>query len=548
MFQRPSLDSRDRSSLDRAKYDLILLLVFSIGLTLLAAQMGTLSLLLDWSIRNNGYDIGQVLTIPVLLSFAIALFAWRRIRELKNQLRLQRQVERKIQHMAMHDALTGLPNRVLFGTRVEQELSRARREGSQLAVFALDLDQFKPINDAHGHVIGDALLVAVAARLENVLRKVDSVARLGVDEFAIIQPGLEQPFAATVLGTRIVRALTEPFFVEGHTFVSSVSVGVTLSTSKNEDPVELLRAADVALSRSKAQSGSAFRFFEPEMDAQLRARQALERDLRKAVDTDRLELRYQPIFDITEGRRLSGFEALVRWKHPDRGWVSPCEFIPIAEESGLIRKIGRWVLLEACRTATTWPESITVQVNVSPLQFKHPSFLKAVKAVRRKTGLARGRLELEITESVLIEDSGVVLKTLRKLKALGVRISMDDFGTGYSSLSYLRQFPFDKLKIDRSFVADLENNHHDAAIVAAVAVMGRRLGIVTLAEGIESAGQLECIAKVGCQEAQGFLLGKPITGAETMRLLEKVDEQTTEAASASGKSAAWPGPLIQVGS
>jgi diguanylate cyclase (GGDEF)-like protein len=430
----------------------------------------------------------------------------------------------------MHDSLTGLPNRVLLSYRLDQELARTARENKQVAVFVLDLDKFKQINDLYGHGAGDALLVAVAERLRGVVRKMDTVARLGGDEFAIIQPGLMHPSEAAALGARIVQTMAQPFQVYGHEFVTSISVGITLSTAERKDPSELIRAADTALYRSKADGRGTYRFFEAEMDEKLRERRSLERDLREAIAKNQLEIYYQPLYTIAEDS-LMGFEALLRWNHPTRGQVPPIEFIPLAEETSLIQRIGEWVLVNACQAAATWPEPLMVAVNVSPVQFKQKDLLIKVKSALEHSGLTPSRLEVEITENVLISETDAALQILLELKTLGVRVAMDDFGTGYSSLSYLRKFPFDKIKIDRSFINDLEQNEDDAAIVRAMVAMGQSLKMTTLAEGIESTGQLQRLLLEGCDQAQGFLLGRPMTRTQVQALILKAGETVDNKAS-----------------
>lgn len=528
----------------RVRFDLVFLIMLALAITFVAAQFDALEVIVDWTQQYEEYEIDEILTLLILMSFALSIFARRRIQELRTQIEMRNAAESKIRHLAMHDPLTGLPNRLLFSHRLEQELARARRENKQIAVFALDLDKFKQINDLYGHGAGDGLLIAVAERLRDVVRKMDTVARLGGDEFAVIQPSLDQPPGAAVLGARIVQALAQPFEVHGHEFVTSVSIGITLSTAERQDPSELLRAADIALYRSKAEGRSTYRFFEADMDEQLRQRQELERDLREAIAKKQLELHYQPLYTIAD-RQVIGFEALLRWNHPIRGQVPPIEFIPLAEETSLIQRIGEWVLVEACQTATTWPERIMVAVNVSPVQFKQKDLPDKVKFALSQSGLAPNRLEIEITESVLMHETETAMRILNELKALGVRIAMDDFGTGYSSLSYLRKFPFDKIKIDRSFITDLEQNEDDAAIVRAVVAMGQSLKMTTLAEGIESANQLQRLSREGCDQAQGFLLGRPMGHKEAKALLLSSTGDTDATVCLSEDSAVTERPSIR---
>jgi diguanylate cyclase (GGDEF)-like protein/PAS domain S-box-containing protein len=426
----------------------------------------------------------------------------------------RREAEARIRHMAHHDALTGLPNRVLLRDRLGQALARARREGEAVAVLCLDLDGFKAVNDALGHAAGDRLLEAVAARLAASVREADTVARLGGDEFAVVQAGLAQPEAADALARRLVEALSRPFPLEGgHEAAVGTSVGVALFPADGDGPDGLLRRADLALYRAKAEGRGAHRFFEEAMDARLQARTALERDVRRALAEERFELHYQPQVDLATGR-VTGAEALLRWTDPERGPVPPSEFVPLAEETGLIVPLGEWALRAACGEASRWPAPLRVAVNLSPVQFRKPGLAATVARVLRETGLEASRLELEITEGVLLRDTEATVAELRALRALGVRVAMDDFGTGYSSLGYLRRFPFDKIKIDRAFVADLGRSADAAAIVRAVVGLGHGLGMRANAEGVETAEQAAMLKAAGCGEVQGYHFGRPMPAGE----------------------------------
>jgi diguanylate cyclase (GGDEF)-like protein len=431
----------------------------------------------------------------------------RALLNLKEQTEERARAEALVTHMARHDALTLLPNRVLFRENLKLDLQRAGRE-HPLAVLCLDLDNFKSVNDTLGHPVGDALLKMVADRLARCLSESDTVARLGGDEFAIVQATGAQPVAATMLAQSLIDAIAAPYEVDGHTVVIGTSVGIALAPNDGSDPDEVLKNADMALYRAKADGRGTYRFFEAAMDAEMQARRLLELDLRAAVACDEFELHYQPLVDLATAG-LSGFEALLRWKHPQRGLVPPIAFIPLAEEIGLITTIGAWVLKQACAEAASWPGNLTVAVNLSPVQFKNRALTLDVVAALGASGLAANRLELEITEAVMLQDTETTLATLAQLKALGVRISMDDFGTGYSSLSYLRKFPFDKIKIDQSFVRDLATRQESMAIVRAVAGLGSTLGIATTAEGVETLEQLRAVKQEGCTQVQGFLLGRP---------------------------------------
>ncbi|MFK4726757.1 diguanylate cyclase (GGDEF)-like protein [Bradyrhizobium niftali] len=429
------------------------------------------------------------------------------------------EAQAKISHMARHDALTGLPNRVLFHEQLEQGLRRAG-SGDQLAVLCLDLDHFKDINDSLGHPIGDALLKEVGRRLRATVGESDTVARLGGDEFSVVQIGRSEEAAARSLAGRLVEAISAPYEIDGHQIVIGVSIGISLSPQDGSDPDELLKNADLALYRAKADGRGTYRFFETGMDARAQARRLLEMDLRAALQRDEFQPYYQPIRDVASGRVVA-FEALLRWNHPQRGLIAPINFIPLAEETGLIVQLGEFMLRSACADAATWPDDIDVAVNLSPVQFKNPNLIASVTEALTASGLAARRLELEITESVLLQNSEATLTTLHELRAMGVRISLDDFGTGYSSLSYLRSFPFDKIKIDRSFVSELATREDSMAIIRAVTGLGRSLGIVTTAEGVENDAQLELLRREGCTQAQGYLFSKPRPASDVALMLER---------------------------
>jgi diguanylate cyclase (GGDEF)-like protein/PAS domain S-box-containing protein len=430
----------------------------------------------------------------------------------------KRQAEARIAHMAHHDALTGLPNRVLFLERLDETLLRVRRYPEILAVLYLDLDQFKNVNDTLGHPAGDRLLQAVADRLRTCLRDCDMVARFGGDEFAVLQIGLAAPHEAGALGERIVTLLSEPYDIDGLQAVIGASVGIALAPADGETAEQLLRNADIALYQAKEDGRRTFRFFEPGMGVSLRNHRTLERDLRNALGAGEFEVYYQPLVTLETGV-ICGFEALLRWHHPVRGMVAPAEFVPLAEEIGLIVPIGEWVLRQACAEAATWPDDLKVAVNLSPVQFKKSNLPQLVFATLASTGLPAARLELEITESLFLTESKTNLATLRSLRALGVGIAMDDFGIGYSGLSYLRAFPFDKIKIDRSFISELGESADCMAIIKAVTKLGSTLGIPTLAEGAETEKQLALLREAGCTEMQGYLFSRPVPASEIAGLL-----------------------------
>ncbi len=433
----------------------------------------------------------------------------------------QRRSQMQIEHMAHHDALTDLPNRVLFHERMEQALTQVER-GGQMAVMCLDLDQFKAVNDTLGHPIGDALLRAVAERLLSSVRDTDTVARLGGDEFAILQIDLQRPDEASALAARLVAIIAEPYELQGHHVVVGTSIGVTLSPQDATSADRLLKNADIALYRAKADGRGTYCFFEPDMDLRLQARRELEIDLRQALENQEFELHYQPLVSLCSNR-ISGFEALLRWNHPRRGTVSPVTFIPLAEEMGLIIPVGEWVLRAACLAAARWPSShgdaVRVAVNLSAVQFKSNNLVQGVVDALEQSGLPAHRLELEITESVMLQDSDATLAVLHQLRGLGIRICMDDFGTGYSSLSYLRRFPFDKIKIDQSFVRGMSDREDALAIIRAITGLGKHLGMSTTAEGVETEDQLAALRREGCTEAQGYLFSRPRPAHEIAGLL-----------------------------
>ena len=426
----------------------------------------------------------------------------------------------KISHMARHDALTNLPNRRLFRERLEDALRRVARN-EKVAVFCLDLDRFKEVNDTLGHPVGDELLKQVARRLSECVREGDTVARLGGDEFAVVQVGGDLRVAETsALANRLIEVISSPYTVHDHQSVIGATVGISVAPDDGDGPDQLLKNADMALYRAKGDGRGSYRFFEAGMDARAQARRLLELDLRTAMSTGEFEVHYQPLLDIKTNNIIC-FEALLRWNHPQRGLVLPSEFISLAEETGLIIPIGDWVLRTACIDAARWPDDIHVAVNISPAQFKNRNLVASVSAALSAARLSANRLELEITESVLLQDTEATLATLHKFRALGLRIAMDDFGTGYSSLSYLRSFPFDKIKIDRSFVSELAVRGDSMAIVRAVTGLGRSLGISTTAEGVETSEQLALLRSEGCDEVQGYLFSAAQPAAEVDKMLSK---------------------------
>lgn len=433
--------------------------------------------------------------------------------------------ERRVTHMARHDALTGLPNRLYFRERTEAALPQLRR-GESFALLCLDLDHFKDVNDTRGHPGGDKLLRLVADRLRQNVRETDILARLGGDEFAIVQVAIHGSKEVMILAERIVAELSQPYEIDGQEVIVAASVGVAIAPDDGDDQEQLFKKADMALYRAKADGGGTVRFFESEMDARAQGRHQLEMELRRAVAQNEFVVHYQPIVDL-KTNTVSAFEALVRWNHPERGLVMPDGFITVAEEIGLIGRLGEWVLRQACAEAMKWPRDVRVAVNLSPSQFRK-NLVPSVVGALVSSGLSASRLELEITESVLLQDTETTMSMLRELNAAGVSISMDDFGTGYSSLSYLHSFPFDKIKIDRSFVNGLSTNSNSVAIVKAVAGLGRTLGIKITAEGVETREQLDWLRSEGCAEAQGYFFSCAQPAADLAELSLDINQRLVD--------------------
>ncbi len=455
------------------------------------------------SLTNMALTVVTLTTVLlIVMGFSVpAAIASRRIRE-------RWLAEDKIRFLAMHDSLTGLPNRVQFHQQLERAVTRAKRHGNLMAVLCLDLDRFKDVNDTLGHATGDALLEEVSARLKENTRDVDLVGRLGGDEFAIVAEELETPEDAMRLARRVCGALGSGYQVNGHEVTTSASIGIAMGPVDGEPIEVLMKNADLALYRAKEDGRNTFRFFEPAMDAALQKRRRMENDLRNALRKNQLYLDYQPQFGLESGK-LTGYEALVRWWHPSEGEVPPATFMPIAEETGLIAPLGEWILKTACTYATTWPIDTKLAVNLSPAQFKTQDVYGLVRRVLAETGLDPERLELEITEAIILQNTDAVIDTLTKLDQLGVCIAMDDFGTGYSSLSYLTRFPVKKIKIDRSFIDTLGTSEQTSAIVSSIVGLGQSLHVTITAEGVETAGQAAMLKEWGCDQVQGYYYGRP---------------------------------------
>ncbi|MDB5504431.1 MAG: diguanylate cyclase/phosphodiesterase [Tardiphaga sp.] len=440
----------------------------------------------------------------------------------------RRKAEARVAHMAHHDGLTELPNRVFYQERLAQALDGID-PGKHVAVLCIDLDLFKNVNDSFGHPMGDRLLKMVAGRMRAEVRGNNMVARLGGDEFAVVLAADISPNEANDFAARMIEILSVPYDMDGIEVVIGASIGIAMSPGDGTSSEELMRNADMALYRAKSEGGGVHRFFEREMDRQAQKRRDMELDLRSAFAHGEFEVHYQPLVDLAADR-ITGFEALLRWKHPEKGMISPADFIPVAEDIGLIVTLGEWVLRKACAEAAKWPDDIKIAVNLSPVQFRSRNLVQVVVAALAYSGLSPLRLELEITESIFLAETDANLAILHQLRALGVRISMDDFGTGYSSLSYLRSFPFDKIKIDRSFVKDLIGRPDCVAIVRAISGLGRSLNITTTAEGVETVDQLDWLRAEGCNEVQGFLFSAARPASEVEELLRRFGARASEAA------------------
>jgi diguanylate cyclase (GGDEF)-like protein len=440
---------------------------------------------------------------------------------LKVEIADRQESQARSQYLAYHDSLTGLGNRLLFKEQLEEALKDVSVTPHPLAVLFLDLDGFKAVNDTLGHSVGDLLLKSVAAKLRDILPQTDRIARLGGDEFAILQISVTQPNSSIALAEKIIEIVGQPCSIDGHDVTVGASVGIAVAHPGEMNTESFLKSADLAMYSAKSDGRGTYRMFDAEMDAIVQARRILEQDMRRALAQNGFRLFYQPLVNL-QTKRVTAFEALMRWQHPDRGAVPPAEFIPVAEEIGLIVQLGEWALRQACAEAVGWPDGISVSVNLSPLQFAKGNLVSTVVSALASSGLPASRLELEITETVLLEKTERNIVILNQLRELGVRISMDDFGIGYSSIGYLRSFPFDKIKIDQSFVRDLMVDEGSLAIVRAIAGLGVSFGMTTTAEGVETEEQMRCLNLEGCIEVQGYLYSKPVPANEIIEVLENL--------------------------
>ncbi|HYZ22755.1 MAG TPA: EAL domain-containing protein [Rhodopila sp.] len=488
----------------------------SVGIVLLHfTAMTALSIQPAPADAATGLLIGSTLLATIITAVSALILALSLFGSIVDQYlsQLLAREESSLHHLAHHDALTGLPNRLQCHERLAEMVEMSSGGETCAAVLCLDLDRFKQVNDLLGHRAGDQLLIQVAARLQSLVRPTDLVARIGGDEFVIaIAPPITAAWAGALAG-RIVDALGEPFWLDGQQVGIGTSIGLALGPADGSTGADLLRNADTALYQAKKDGRGLYRFFEASMNERLRYRQLLEQDLRQGIQDGHLELHYQPLLDV-QTKKVTGFEALARWRHPTRGLVPPGEFIPLAEESGLIVPLGRWVLEAACREAASWHLPLRIAVNVSPVQFRQPDLADTIISVIAQTGLAPQRLEIEVTESVLIRHADQAVETLERLRDHGVNISLDDFGTGYSSLSYLRRFPFNKIKLDRSFIQGLGEDKEAAVITRAIVALGRSLSLVVTAEGVETSEQLDFLAAEDCDQIQGYLVSKPLPASD----------------------------------
>ena len=491
-------------------------------LRLIFLAIAFLGLLVTVGIVSNTVFFGSTITnmrsaTTAFTGFSIAVLALLAYAHVCRMIVHVQSTELQARHMAGHDVLSGLPNRMTFAMRLGNELQRISRTNDGIAIFFLDLDKFKDVNDQLGHAAGDKLLVEFGRRMQGLLRGADTLARFGGDEFAIVQTNVRTPSDVEALARRILAATAEVFDLSGSQAFVGVSIGIALSPANGNDVDALMRQADIALYRAKSEGRNRYSFFAQDMDDQLKLRKLVEDELRSAITDGNLILHYQPQVVATTGR-IAGFEALVRWKHPQHGYIAPNDFIPIAEERGLIVPLGEWVLRQACTDAMTWPNEMTVAINISPIQFKHKDYVESVARIIEETGIDPTRIELELTEGVVVDDADIAEHAIMELRALGVRFALDDFGTGYSSLIYLRRFAFDKIKIDKSFLDQMEATGESTILVHSVVHLGRALGLTVTAEGVENEEQHRLLQAVGCHLLQGYLFSRPVAAGTAYQL------------------------------
>jgi len=499
--------------------DGVVAIAFAFALYTVAHLFDLLPKLFRFAIDNADYEVDDLVFVLFVMSVALLFYVHRRLQDLSKEIEARRSAESNAQKLARHDPLTGLPNRRFFNERLEQTLGGLERRDSRAALLMLDLDGFKAINDVHGHIVGDKALIEFSERIAKAAKGA-LVARVGGDEFAVVLADIASPDVPAALARRVIAAVNEPFVIAGTETTLGVGIGIAIAPNDGLTTDDLVRRADLALYRAKAEGRSFTRFFEPAMDAHVERRSTIERELRAAIAANEVEVHYQPLVELG-GKRITGFEALARWTSPTLGPMPPGTFITIAEESGLIYRLGDQLLRAACHEATTWPDHLTLAFNVSPVQLRDPTFGLRVLGILGETGLAPARLELEITESAIVGDGPVARQMIDELRAAGVRIALDDFGTGYATMSQLLSFRFDKIKIDRSFVEKLGTDSGSEVIVRAIIGLAKGLGLTTTAEGIETARQLEDLKADGCLEGQGYLFGRALPASELRGLLRQ---------------------------
>lgn len=505
-----------RGTRERATRDAILSIVIALAVFVVSAAIDAFEMFVEYSHQHENYELDEVFVFLLALGLGAGVFAWRRLLDLRYEIRRRIRAERSFMKLAMRDDLTGLPNRRLFEDRLSNALTRAKRDGDMIAVTMIDLDRFKRVNDLHGHGAGDTLLQVVAKRIASQMRDSDTLARISGDEFVVLQVGMTQPVGAVRLASRMMSAMAEPIVLDNNQVTVGLSIGIAVFPTDTTTADDLMRFADIALYRAKGER-SCFRFYESDMDQQLQLRTAMEKDLIVGLARSEVVPFFQPIVDL-EQNKIVCMEALARWHHPERGLISPAEFIPVAEECGQISALFEAILRHSCQAAKSWPDDVTISINLSPVQFNDPGLAAKILDIIREEDLEPHRIELEVTENAIVSDPDAASKILGDLRNAGIRVALDDFGTGYASLSHLRDLPFDKIKIDRSFVGRMEDDASDASIVKAVIGLGSTLGLSVTAEGIESEEQMSALREQGCNLGQGFHVGRPIDSQDVTAL------------------------------